>query len=131
MKINQKTVVPFIYLTFILIGIDMVTTIIGIKLRLEESNFISLMFINLFGNFLGLIVSMTVKCIVVVFPMIAYHYVEKGLDTSFLKNIYMLLYMALIVIAILTTIYVDIKNIMAIVNELQRQELQRSSSLLG
>ncbi len=49
-KIDQKTLVQFIYIAIILIGIDMVVTA-GLKLGLEENNFITLRFMNMFGDF--------------------------------------------------------------------------------
>lgn len=87
-NIDQRTLVPFIYIAVVLIGIDMITTIAGLKLGLEEHNFISIMFINKFGNFYGLISAMVGKYIVMVFPMIAYQYAQKELETTFLKNTY-------------------------------------------
>ena len=50
-NIDQKVLAPFIYIAIILIGIDMLTTVTGLGLGLEENNFISLRFINMFGSF--------------------------------------------------------------------------------
>lgn len=77
-KIDQKTLVPFIYITIILIGIDMIITITGLRLGLEEGNFITLRFMNNFGDFYGLMVSIASKSVIVVFPMVAYQHVEKS-----------------------------------------------------
>jgi hypothetical protein len=116
-NIDQKTLVPLIHIAIILIGIDAITTVAGLKLGLEEHNFISIMFINVFGNFYGLILSMVGKCILIIFPMVAYQYVS--LETTFLKNTYWVLYMVLIIVTIMATLRADINNIMDIVNKLQ------------
>ena len=120
--IDQKTLAPFIYITVILIGIDVLTTIIGLRLGLEESNFISMMFMNMFGSFHGLMTSITGKCLVVIFPIIVYQFVEKELKTHFLKNTYWILYLILIIIAIITTLRTDINNIMEIIGQLRYQD---------
>lgn len=120
-KIDQKTLVPFIYITIILIGIDMIITITGLRLGLEEGNFITLRFMNNFGDFYGLMVSIASKSVIVVFPMVAYQHVEKKLDTTFLKNAYWAFYMGLIIVTIITTLIVDINNIIAIISELKYQ----------
>lgn len=121
-NIDQKTLVPFIYIATILIGIDVLTTIVGLRLGLEEYNFISLMFMNIFGNFCGLMMSIAGKYLMVIFPMVVYQYVEKELETTFLKNTYWILYMVFIIITIMTTLIVEINNIMEIMNQLQYQD---------
>lgn len=121
MSIDQKTLVPFINIAAILIGVDILTTIAGLRLGLEECNFISLIFINIFGNFYGLIASIVSKSVIVIFPMIAYQYVQKELKTIFLKNTYWVLYMILIIITTITTLMTDINNITEIINKLQYQ----------
>jgi len=70
------------------------------------------MFINKFGNFYGLMSAMIGKYIMIVFPMIAYQYVD--LKTTFLKNTYLALYFVIVIITIITTLRVDISNIMEI-----------------
>lgn len=122
LNIEQKTLAPFIYIAIILIGIDMVTTIVGLKIGLEEKNVISLKLMDMFGDFYGLLVSTIGRCIIVIFPMIAYQYVEKELDTTFLKNTYIILYAILIVIAITVALKIDIYNIIAIIDRLQYQD---------
>ena len=119
--IDKKILVPFIHIAIILIGIDILTTVAGLILGLEERNFISLMFVNKFGNFYGLIVSIVCKSVIVIFPMIAYKYVQKELETTFLKNTYWALYMVLIIITMITTLMTDINNITEIINKLQYQ----------
>lgn len=128
-NIDQKTLTPFIYVAIILIGIDMVITIVGLRLGLEEGNFISIMFINMFGNFYGLVTSIASKCIIVIFPMIAYQYVQKELETTFLKNTYWILYMILIIMVIITTLRTDINNITEIIGELKYQALVHNWSV--
>lgn len=118
MTVNQKTLVPFIYIAFILIGIDMLTTIAGLRLGLEESNFISLMLNNMFGNFYGFMASIVGKSVIVIFPMIVYQYVQEELETTFLRNLYWSLYMILIIITIITTLMTDINNMTKIINSL-------------
>jgi hypothetical protein len=126
---NQKTLTPLIHIAIILIGIDIITTIVGLKLGLEENNFISIVFINMFGNFYGLMASITSKSVIVIFPMIAYQYVQKDLQTMFLKNTYWILYMVLIMITIITTFITDINNIMEIIYKLQYQAYIHSYSI--
>lgn len=121
-KIDQKTLVPFVYIAIILIGIDMVITAAGLRLGLEEGNFITLRFMNMFGDFYGLVASIIGKNIIVIFPMIVYQYVQKELETAFLKNIYWTSYMGLIIVTIITTLITDINNIMAVINQLQYQD---------
>lgn len=127
-KIDQKTLVPFIYVAIILIGIDMVVTAAGLRLGLEEGNFITLRFMNMFGDFYGLMVSIVGKSIIVIFPMIAYQYIQKELETTFLKNIYWAFYMGFIIMTIITTLITDINNIMAIIDQLQYQDYINSLS---
>lgn len=130
-KIDQKTLVPFVYITIILIGIDMVVTAAGLKLGLEENNFITLRLMNMFGDFYGLMASIVGKSIIVIFPMIAYQHVEKKFDANFLKNIYWAFYMGFIVITIIMTLIVDINNIMAVINQLQYQDYIHSLGGVG
>lgn len=129
-NINQKTLIPFIYSAIILIWMDGIITVVGLKLGLEENNFISLMFMNILGNFYGLIASITGKSVIVIFPMITYQYVHKELETIFLKKTYNMLYMVLIIITILTTLMADINNIIEIINKLQYQAWVHSLSEL-
>ena len=119
---DQKTLLPFFYITMILIGIDVITTVIGLELGLEEGNFIPLMFIRMFGSYYGLLISIVGKYVVVIFPMIVYQYVEKGFETTFLKNIYWIFYLIILIIAIITTLRTDINNIIAIIGQLQYQD---------
>lgn len=130
-RIDQKTLVPFIYIAILLIGIDMVITAAGLRLGLEESNFITLRFMNIFGDLYGLTISMVGKCAIVIFPMVAYQYIEKELETTFLKNNYWTLYMVLIIITIITTLITDINNIIAIIGQLQYQDYIHSLSKVG
>jgi hypothetical protein len=96
----------------------MVTSIIGLKLGLEERNFISIVFLNKFGNFYGLVSALVGKCLILIFPMVAYQYIQKYIDTIFLKKTYWSLYVIIMIITIITTLRIDINNIMEIINKL-------------
>lgn len=96
--------------------IDMGITIVGLMLGLEELNFIVLRFMDIFGDFYGLVVSVAVKCAIVIFPMVAYRYVEKEFEVDFLKNVYWGLYAVLIMITIITTLTVNVNNVVEIIN---------------
>lgn len=130
-KIDQKTLVPFIYVAIILIGIDMVVTATGLRLGLEEGNFITLRLVNMLGDFYGLMAYIVSKSIIVIFPMIAYQYVQKELETVFLKNIYWTFYMGFIIMTIIMALIVDIDNMIAIINQLQYQDYIHSLGEVG
>ena len=83
---------------------------------------------NIFGSFYGLVVSISGKCLVLIFPMIAYQYIEKELETTFLRNTYNILYLIFIIIAIMTTLRIVINNIIAIIGQLQYQDYVHSLS---
>lgn len=123
LKIDQKTVIPFIYIAIILIGFDLVITYAGMKYGLEEGNIITLFFINRLGDLYGLVASMIGKSLIIISPLIAYRFVEKELNKSFknisMKNIYWIHYTLLIVVAIITTLYTDINNLMILVSRLE------------
>lgn len=122
LKINQKTVIPFIYISIILIGIDLITTFIGMRLGFEEKNIVPLMLMNEYGDRYGLLASIFGKILLVMSPLIVYvtipRRIEKELDKSFnnvpLRNIYWVLYMTVILITIITTFIADINNIMVL-----------------
>jgi len=131
LKINQKTVIPFIYISVILIGIDLITTFIGMRLGYEEENIVSLMLMKRYGDWYGLLASTFGKILLVISPLIspliapliAYvtipRFVEEELDKSFnnvpLINIYWALYMIVILTTIITTFIIDISNTMLII----------------
>ncbi len=117
--IDQKTVIPFIYIAISLIGFDMLITALGIKLGLEETNLITLMFMKRFGNLYGLILSMVGKTILVISPLLVYPFIEKDLKTTLLKKIYWILFTILSIFAIMTTLIIDIKNILSIIDRVQ------------
>lgn len=121
-SVNRMNITRLIFIAIALIMVDMVITIIGIVSGLEELNFIVLMFMRIFGDFYGLIVSAIVKCAIVIFPMIVYRYVEKKLKVDFLKYVYWQLYTALIVITIITTLTVNINNITIIIDQFGKLE---------
>jgi len=128
LKINQKTVIPFIYISIILIGIDLVTTFIGMRLGFEEKNIVSLMLMNRYGDWYGLLASIFGKILLVISPLIVYvtipRCIEKELDKSFnnipLRNIYWILYMTIIFVTITTTFIIDINNITVLINSIYR-----------
>lgn len=117
--IDQKTVIPFIYIAISLIGFDILITSLGIKLGMEETNFITLMFMKRFGNLYGMILSMAGKTILVISPLLVYPLIEKYLETNLLKKIYWILFTILSLLAIITTLITDIKNIISIIDRVQ------------
>lgn len=123
LKIDQRTVFPFIYIVIILIGIDLIVTFIGIGFGYaEESNIISLMFMKRYGDFYGLLISFFGKIMLILLPLLVYktfsRYIEKESNKIFndipLKNIYFILYTTIILMSITTTFVVDMNNIMLI-----------------
>lgn len=123
--IDQKTVIPFIYIAIILIGFDIITTAIGLKLGIEETYTITLIIMERFGNLYGLIISMIGKSILVISPLLAYRFVEKELKIHFLKNTYTTLYLMVIFVTIISALYIDTNNIIEINNRLQYQDYIR------
>jgi len=120
LKIEQKTVIPFIYMTTIIIGLDLTTTTVGMKFGLDEGNMITLMFMNKFGVLYGLLMSIIGKTILVISPFVVYKFIDKELNTFFigvpLRNIYWILYMTLVLMVIITTLIADVSNTIMIMN---------------
>lgn len=123
LKVDQRTIVPFIYAIVILIGIDLITTFIGIRFGFdEEKNIIPIMFMQRYGDFNGLLISYFGKIMLVLFPLLAYKtvhgYIEKESNKLFndipLKNIYFILYMTIIIMSMVTTFVADMNNMMLI-----------------
>lgn len=124
LKIDKKTVIPFIYIVIVLIGIDIITTFMGIGFgSLEENNMISLMLMKRYGDFFGLLISFFGKIMLILFPMLFYKMVsgtiERESSETFndtFKNTYFVLYMVAIIASITATFVADINNIILIMN---------------
>lgn len=120
LKIDERTIIPFVYIIVGLIGIDFITTIIGMIFGFgDEKNAISLMFMKMYGDFNGLLISYFGKITLVLFPLFFYKvihgYIDKESNKFFnkipLKNIYFILYATIIIMSITTTFTVDLNNI--------------------
>lgn len=127
LNIDKKTVIPFVYIVLILIGIDLITTYIGINIGLEEGNIVTLFFMERHGYIYGLLASIFGKAIFVVFPLILYRYISKGLDKTLnnipLRNIYWILYLTVIIfLTMITTFFADVSNIIYIMETITLEQ---------
>lgn len=124
LKVDQDTIVPFIWIAIILIIVDFITTFVGvISWSCEEMNVVSLKFMAEYGNFYGLLVSIIGKVILILLPWLIYKAncirVDKDINALLydipLKNIYFVLYKVFIIVAIITTSITDINNMTLII----------------
>lgn len=121
-RIDQKTVILLIYIAIFLIGMDLATTVIGLRLGLEEENVITLTYMDILGDFYGAIASMLGKSMIVIFPLMAYKLIDNRLDASMrnisLRKIYWVLYASLMILAIVTTLHTNINNLVLIMGKM-------------
>lgn len=124
LMVERKTVIPFVYMAIILIVLDLITTVVAMKLGLSEKNIITLAIMGEFGSSHGLLVSIIGKIILMILPFIAYQFVYKELNTFFigipLRNIYWTLYTIIALITIMTTFVTDVSNTMIIMTVIKR-----------
>lgn len=113
-SIDRNSMMSFVYIAISIIVIDLITTVIGLRMGFHETNNVALKFMSIFGDMYGLIVSMLGKILLLISPMLVYKFFEKHLGQIQLKDTFWILYSLVVIVSIISTLDVVIDNIIII-----------------